>query len=143
MDYQEENIGFYVDRVNSSEPNGIVIVDVIWKWKNAKIMMDPIPMVGFYVVVVNWGKVYPPGAGDSKEECETPVMLLVPSGLPEWIMDTLQTPWELHKKIKSIQPELVRDMMLDYPKPALQWCLHVTQIASGATNTLHIQPMEV
>ena len=53
VDDQEANIGFYGDRFNGSELNGIVIMGTMWKWKNAQIVMDPIPVAGFYGVVRN------------------------------------------------------------------------------------------
>ena len=45
--------------VNGSEPNGIVIMDIMWKWKNIKILTDPFPILGFYRVVVSEEKVCP------------------------------------------------------------------------------------
>ena len=84
-----------------------------------------------------------PRSRGCKRKCETPVLLLVSAGLLKWMLVTHQTPWELHNKIKIIQPELVGDVLSEYLKSVLQWCLRTTQIASGASGALHLQPVGV
>ena len=80
-------------------PYAILLRDAVWNWMKAKVVKDIMRLATFFGNTTNRGLMHIPKGGDTLVDMETPMLLLVPAGLLEWMLTTPCTPWELHKKI--------------------------------------------
>ena len=58
-------------------------------------------LAAFFKEPTNIGKIYQKVVGDTVLEVDTPMLLLIPTGLVEWLSSARRTPWDLHKEIQK------------------------------------------
>ena len=74
---------------------------------------------------------YLPKQGDFTEDVDTPMLLLIPAGLVQWLLIAQRSPCDLHKKIMEVINGAGIVNVPDKMKMSLGWCLKAGQIASG------------
>ena len=98
VEYQERIIGFVGDRIMGIDPNAIIIKDEIWVWSPATVADKVIKLTTHFDNLANKGIMYVQQQGDTTKSVETPVLLLIPAGLVEWLLIAQCSLWDLHKK---------------------------------------------
>ena len=92
------------DRIRGVNPNAVVISDDVWAWTAAEVATQAHKLAAFSKEPTNIGKLYTKVATDDVLEVDTPMLLLIPAGLVEWLASARRTPWDLHKRIKKRSP---------------------------------------
>ena len=77
----------------------------------------------FYGDASNKGLKYTPKQGDVKEDVETAMVLMIPTGLVECMLTTPYTPWGLHTRLASLITETKAPQTPSALEPCLGWCL--------------------
>ena len=67
-------------------PNAIVIKDELWECLTAKVAKDVVKLTTHFNNPTNKGTMYLPKQGDLTEDVKTPVLILIPVGLVEWLL---------------------------------------------------------
>ena len=75
---------------------------------------------------------YTPKQDDTQEDVETPMLLLIPVGLVEWMLTTPRTAWEIHKKIMAIVTESGAANTPPSVDMCLGWCLKAGMVKMGS-----------
>ena len=66
-------------------PNPIIIKDELCVWSTAKVVKDTVKLTTYFDNPANKGTMYLPKQGDLTEDVDTPMLLLIPAGLTEWL----------------------------------------------------------
>ena len=59
----------------------IFIEDAFWDWTRAKVVKDVVKLTTFFNVTTNRGSMYVPKEGGTLKDTETPMLLLISTGL--------------------------------------------------------------
>ena len=102
-------------------PYAILLEDDFWNWTRSKVGKDVVKLTTFFNVTTTRGLMYISKADDTLEDVETPMLLLIPVGLVEWMLTTPCTPWELHKKIMATIADSGETAMPPATKMSLGW----------------------
>ena len=92
VEYQGKLIGFVGDRINGANPTAIMLEDAVWNWMTANFVEDIVQLTSFFHEVSNRGLMYTPKHDVAKVDMKTPMVLMIPAGLVEWMLTTLCTP---------------------------------------------------
>ena len=92
-EYQEKIIGFVGDRFVGINPNAIVIKDELWVWSD-----NIVKLATYFDNPSNKGIMYVQQQNDTTKSVDTPVLILIPTGLVEWLLIAQHSPCDLHKK---------------------------------------------
>ena len=119
--------------------NTIVIKDELWNWSTAKVVNNAVKLTTYFDNPANKGIVYLTKQGALTADVETPVLLLIPAGLVEWLLIAQRSPWDLHKKITGVINDAGIANVSDKMKISLGWCLKAGQIPSrdAGSNTFY------
>ena len=101
VEHQEDYIGFVGDRIRWENPQAAVISDDTWVWIAVEVTQEVHKLAVFFEEPTNIGKNHMKAVGDTVVEVDTPMLLLIPAGLVEWLASARRTPWDLHKQIQK------------------------------------------
>jgi len=99
-EYDENIIGFVGDRAGSNVPMPVKLTDKRIGWKLEKgTFKSEATLRTFYTDTANTNKFYVLGDSDATEDLYLPLLLQVPLGHVEWLLETPRTPFQYHEKL--------------------------------------------
>ena len=88
-------------------------------------------------------KMYTKATTDDVLEVDIPMLLLIPTGLVEWLSSARHTPWELRKKLMETVTEAGLQDTPESVRMSLAWCLKAGKIKCGARGSNTMDPSGV
>jgi len=123
--------GFVGDSIRGENPHAVVIHDDAWVWTAVDVVTTVHKIDAFFGDPTNISKIYAKANDDDVKKVDTPMLLLIPAELVEWLSSTRHTPWDLHKKLQETVTEAGFQDTPETIKMSLEWCLKAGQIPSG------------
>ena len=91
-------------------------------------MQDIVKLAVFYSDTNSRRVNYTPGQGDQKVEVDTPMPLMFPVRVVEWLLATPRTPWEMHRKISELLTDSELAQTPAKLEMSLNWCIKECQL---------------